>query len=640
MATSITDSFKQLKASLDSLRAQMKGMTGAFGAFYLSRSKGLRNAKSTIDSNAALESGYSDLKKAKDLFRASQAMATGRFKTPERFLQWEKLIRRRRMDEYKRKLYISDRKADIYGDAPLGTIRAEKRKYGISFTEAKLWKEYQKDLTSIVNPKKAEEERLWSKYGDMFYAKKMLSLRRTKKAESLWRQKRMKDYMIYSSVTDMYNRSVDPVGQHRIDLQRKYGKYAQTVEDIETTGRVNEARANRAKARAQGRYQYNLAMMPAMQREHLENVQRFGGGAQGQELASAYEEKQAAARRTRGNHAAKLNAKRIYEEYKLFGMLRETGFGGKTLKKISPKFYKWLGLEEKQIPITAKRLAKIEKMIPGIGKFFRHPVAMAFGAAATVGRLMYDAAKANTSQQFRQSSLSNLQLMAGKPPKEFMEAGFAAGMSPEEINQSWYSNVNKWAIPGMKMPLVGQVLGDIDEGIGRTRMLQYLGLSPAEGALAMKMAGVPLNNEELRSKVRIKKRFEYMGSEDASKNILYAAANMFDSILNNFGYEVYDENGEYRPPISHLFTYPNDGSDPSKKARDAANSAAEYQRNGTGSTTNNTSNTSNKQTSITISNLSVNANDPQGLIRALEQEADKVSGREMTAKYFDTTMVA
>lgn len=482
----------------------------------------------------------------------------------------------------------------------------------------------------------------------MFYAKKMLSLRRTKKAESLWRQKRMKDYMIYSSVADMNNRSVDPVGQHRIDLQRKYGKYAQTVENIETTVRVKEAQANRAKARAQGRYQYNLAMMPAMQREHLENVQRFGGGAQGQKLAQAYEakqaiddEKQMAIRRTRGNHAAKLNAKRIYEEYKLFGMIRETGFGGKTLKKISPKFYKWLGLEEKQIPITAKRLAKIEKMIPGIGKLFRHPVAMAAGAAATVGRLMYNAAQVNTSHQFRQTSLSNLQLMAGKPPREFMEAGFAAGMSPEEINQSWYSNVNKWAIPGMKMPLIGQVLGDIDEGIGRTRMLQYLGMSPAEGALAMKMAGVSLNNDELRSEVKTKKRFEYMGSESASKSILEAFAYMIDSVRNVLGDEVYDENGKYNLPLNPFFTYPSrDWSSQSKKARDAANSAAEYQRNGTGSTTNNTSNTSNKQTSITISNLSVNANDPQGLIRALEQEADKVSGREMTAKYFDTTMVA
>ena len=307
------------------------------------------------------------------------------------------------------------------------------------------------------------------------------------------------------------------------------------------------------------------------------------------------------------------------------------------------KFYKWLGLEEKQIPITAKRLAKIEKMIPGIGKFFRHPVAMAFGGAATVGRLTYKAAQENTAQQFRQASLSNLQLMAGKPPKEFMEAGFAAGMSPEEINQSWYSNVNKWALPGMKMTLVGQILGDIDEGIGRTRMLQYLGLSPAEGALAMKMAGVSLNEEELRSKVIKKKRAEYYGSKRASRGIMGSVENMADQIYSTFGGEVYNEQGKLNliPDILHwLLGGERELPDPFLDAHDAATSAADYQRNGTGSTTNNTSNTSNKQTSITISNLSVNANDPQGLIRALEQEADKVSGREMTAKYFDTTMVA
>ncbi len=551
MASSITDSFKQLTSSLNALRIQMKAQSGWPTAFAFLKSDARSNAKNAIAAVAAWETGYKELRKATDIWRARQIMSRGNvnFKSPERLLKYEKTMRERRMV----------------------------------------------------------------------------------------------DFRLASSVADRLRALKDPIGQHRIDLQRKYGKYAQTVEDIETTGRVNEAQANRAKARAQGRYQYNLAMMPAMQREHLENVQRFGGGAQGQELASAYEEKQAAARRTRGNHAAKLNAKRIYEEYKLFGMLRETGFGGKTLKKISPKFYKWLGLEEKQIPITAKRLAKIEKMIPGIGKFFRHPVAMAFGAASTVGKLMYDAAKENTAHQFRQTSLSNLQLMAGKPSKEFMEAGFAAGMSPEEINQSWYSNVNKWALPGMKMPLIGQILGDIDEGVGRTRMLQYLGLSPAEGALAMKMAGVSLNEKELRSKVIKKKRAEYYGSKRASKGIMGSVENMVDQIYSTFGGEVYDEQGKLNlvPDILHwLLGGERELPDPFLDAHDAATSAADYQRNGTGSTTNNTSNTSNKQTSITISNLSVNANDPQGLIRALEQEADKVSGREMTAKYFDTTMVA
>lgn len=551
MASSITDSFKQLTSSLNALRIQMKAQSGWPTAFAFLKSDARSNAKNAIAAVAAWETGYKELRKATDIWRARQIMSRGNvnFKSPERLLKYEKTMRERRMV----------------------------------------------------------------------------------------------DFRLASSVADRLRALKDPIGQHRIDLQRKYGKYAQTVEDIETTGRVNEAQANRAKARAQGRYQYNLAMMPAMQREHLENVQRFGGGAQGQELASAYEEKQATTRRTRGNHAAKLNAKRIYEEYKLFGMLRETGFGGKTLKKISPKFYKWLGLEEKQIPITAKRLAKIEKMIPGIGKFFRHPVAMAFGGAATVGRLTYKAAQENTAQQFRQASLSNLQLMAGKPPKEFMEAGFAAGMSPEEINQSWYSNVNKWALPGMKMPLIGQILGDIDEGVGRTRMLQYLGLSPAEGALAMKMAGVSLNEKELRSKVIKKKRAEYYGSKRASRGIMGSVENMVDQIYSTFGGEVYDEQGKLNlvPDILHwLLGGERELPDPFLDAHDAATSAADYQRNGTGSTTNNTSNTSNKQTSITISNLSVNANDPQGLIRALEQEADKVSGREMTAKYFDTTMVA
>ena len=551
MASSITDSFKQLTSSLNALRIQMKAQSGWPTALAFLKSNSRSNAKNTIATVAAWETGYKELRKATDIWRARRIMSRGNvnFKSPERLLKYEKIMRERRMA----------------------------------------------------------------------------------------------DFRLASSVADRLRALKDPIGQHRIDLQRKYGKYAQTVEDIETTGRVNEAQANRAKARAQGRYQYNLAMMPAMQREHLENVQRFGGGAQGQEFASAYEEKQATARRTRGNHAAKLNAKRIYEEYKLFGMLRETGFGGKTLKKISPKFYKWLGLEEKQIPITAKRLAKIEKMIPGIGKFFRHPVAMAFGGAATVGRLTYKAAQENTAQQFRQASLSNLQLMAGKPPKEFMEAGFAAGMSPEEINQSWYSNVNKWALPGMKMPLVGQILGDIDEGVGRTRMLQYLGLSPAEGALAMKMAGVSLNEEELRSKVIKKKRAEYYGSKRASRGIMGSVENMADQIYSTFGGEVYNEQGKLNlvPDILHwLLGGERELPDPFLDAHDAATSAADYQRNGTGSTTNNTSNTSNKQTSITISNLSVNANDPQGLIRALEQEADKVSGREMTAKYFDTTMVA
>jgi hypothetical protein len=552
MAISITDSFKQLTSSLNALRIQMKAQAGWATAFTFLKSDPRTNATKTINAAAALETGYKELRKAKDIWWARQIMSRGNvnFKTPERLLKYEKIMRERRMT----------------------------------------------------------------------------------------------DFRLASSVADKLRALKDPVAQHRIELQRKYGKYAQTVEDIEMTGRVNEAQENRAKARAQGRYQYNLATMPTMQREHLENVQRFGGGAQGQELASKYEEKQATARRVRGNHAAKLNAKRIYEEYPLFRMFRETGFGGKTFKKISPKLYKWLGLEEKQIPITAKRLAKIEKMIPGIGKFFRHPVAMTFGAGATLGRLTYAAAKEHTAQQFRQASLSNFQLMAGKPPKEFLEAGFEAGMSPEEINQSWYSNVNKWALPGMKMPLVGQILGDIDEGVGRTRMLQYLGLSPAEGALAMKMAGVSLNEGDLRGNVTKKKRVEYYGSKRASRSITGSLQNWVDKIYSNLGGDVYDKEGKLNllPSALHALLGLGELEDLGviDAAHDAANSAADYQRNGSGSTTNNTSNTSNKQTSITISNLSINANDPQGFIRALEQEADRVSGREVTAKYFDTTMVA
>lgn len=597
MATSLTDAFKKLSASLENLNRNMtyKGhhLSGYTQAFALANSVRLKQANNTVQASAILERGYDIYRKASDIWRARNLMGSRNFDTPERLLQWEKLTRKRKQADYMRGVAVQDK------------------------------------LRSIKDPEAQERIDLSRKYGDA-NADSIISAGRTAKYNSLIRQKRQADYMRGVSAEDTLRGIFDPRAQRKINLLRKFGSsYASAIMDAEDFMRVQDAYKNRAAARAKGRYAYNMGVMSNFAREQFDNVQRFGGGDQGHALADAYFQHEHNLRQSRGNHAATRNALQAYKQYGILNIFSERSSAGKAFKKIAPRMYKAFGLEEKNIPITAKRLANIERKIPILSGIIRHPVLASIGGAISVAKVLGKAGHARDEAVSGQLELANVQALTGTMPRNFAISALRAGMSTNQAAKAWEELIAKWGIPGQKLPILGGIMNGLPKGLVATNVARGMNLDPTTAAIAMMMAGnEDMRNNPLRNR-SASREFDkmYQRSSISKGGLLH----YLDALLNEFfsvRKSILQRPEEYRLDLLDA-------------TEEAARSADKFESSKSGSNAPGatTSSTDNK-VSFKIENLNVNANNPQELIAQLTKEANKHMDREAIVTSFDTTLIA
>lgn len=597
MATSLTDAFKKLSASLENLNRNMtyKGqhLSGFTQAFALANSVRLKHANNTVQASAILERGYDIYRKASNIWRARNLMAVRNFDTPERLLQWEKLTRKRKQADYMRGVAVQDK------------------------------------LRSITDPDAQRMLDLSRKYGDA-NAASIIDAERAKNYDTLIRKKRQADYMRGVSAEDTLRGIYNPRAQRKINLSRKFGSsYASAIMDAEDFMRVQDAYKSRASARAKGRYAYNVGVMSNFAREQFENIQRFGGGEQGHNLADAYFQHEHNLRQSRGNHAATLNALQAYKQYGILNIFSERSSAGKAFKKIAPRMYKAFGLEEKNIPITAKKLASIERKMPMLSGIMRHPVLTAISGAMAVTKMASKAGYARDEAINEQIELTNIQNLTGKMPTNFINSAVKAGMSTNQAAKAWEDLIAKWGIPEYKMPILGRVLNTMPTGTVAVNVARGLGLNPTMAMTAMIMAKNKEKDNPQKNTLLAREYDKISMRKALAKGglIRYIFAHVFE-FLSSIRGGVFDIE-HYDPNILR------DAVD------EAARSADKYKSSKSdGSAPGATASSTDNKVSFKIENLNVNANNPQELIAQLSKEANKHMDREAIVTSFDTTLIA